>query len=107
MFAGGADDAGEDRVAVETGGLVQFAGIDVRFAGVAGAVDDEFRSVLLKPGGQHWQLRVVGFGAGQRVIRQSRFGQIRPKRRADVASSTKQENHLNATIIHKHQSEQV
>ena len=50
---------GQQRIACQRAGLVQFAGIHVRFAGVAGTVDDERRLFHFEKSQQQVEARVI------------------------------------------------
>ena len=63
--AGRGDGARQDGVAHDAIRLVQFAGVDVGLAGVAGGVDEEFRPVPAQRGGELGGAGVVEFRPAQ------------------------------------------
>ena len=60
------DSRGEERVASQRARLVEFAGVHVWLAGVAGGVDNELRFLLAEKFQQHVEARVVNVLARER-----------------------------------------
>ena len=76
--AGRGDGAGQDGVAGQALGLVQFAGVDVGLAGVAGGVDEEGRFLAAEQFRQRGPVGVVKVGPphvaeGQAPAREQRL----------------------------------
>ncbi len=65
LGAGLGDDAGQDGVAHQALALVEFAGVHVGFAGVAGGADEKFGAVAAQGGGEQGRIAVVELSAAQ------------------------------------------
>lgn len=93
-FAGGADAAGEHRIALEAFRLVDFTGIDIRFAGVSRGVDEKTGTRLTDYPDQPIRMVAVGTGAGNRLIRDAAFLKQVLKCLADIAGGAEEKDHV-------------
>lgn len=96
--AGLGDAAGEDGVAVEALGLVELAGVDVGFAGIAGGVDEEGGLVGAESGGEDRGVGVVHLGAlevaeGDALLREEDLISL-----ADVAGTAEEIDHVGRKV---------
>ena len=91
--AGLGDEAGEDAVAEEALGLVEFAGVDVGFARVTGGVDEELGFVAEEGGAEDGRVGVIDVGAAQIAKRDALAGEQRLISLADVTGTSEQVNH--------------
>lgn len=91
-FAGFPDDARQNGVCLQAVGFVVFARVDVRFAGVAGGVDQEGCPGISDQPEQRIALGVVKFAPRNAAVgRGARLEQLR-ERSADVSGRAEQED---------------
>ena len=93
ILAGLANNTRENGVAEQALTLVQFTGIHIGFAGIAGTVDQKSRFRLTEQSSQYIQLRVIVLRTAQIAKRDAVACQVTRKGRADVARSAKKKEH--------------
>jgi hypothetical protein len=62
FLACGGNSAGQNSIAKEAFGLMQLTGINVRFAGVSGGIDQEFRPVRAQRRDQGLDIGIIEIG---------------------------------------------